>query len=183
VTGDSSSDAFLELLTDAGVDVMRICSGRDAFDHAERLLQLCRQRHADTIVFWNVDAKVKLLVAKLTRGWRNVRRIDVSPGGYAFEEMDATAGFRSAIGFSDHEYYECLSRLVLKYHASVSSELVCRTQVIRNGVGLPARAKRDYRLGTPPRIVASGRIAPSKFVLEMIDALVLLREHCPRAQL
>lgn len=183
VTGRSTSGAFCERLRAAGIDVVRSAPGADAFDHAEGLLRLCRERACGTVVFWNVDAKIKLLLAKFTLPWRAVRRIDVSPGAYAFQEMQQTEQFQQRIAFSGAAYYASLAKLVHKYRANRSGVADCAVQVIRNGVARPAQRKTDYRCGTRPRVVVSGRIAPSKFLLEIISALVLLRPQFPDAEL
>ncbi len=65
-----------------------------------------------TVCFWNVDAKVKLLVAKALMVTR-AKLVDVSPGGYMDEEMRATLAFQQAIAFSEGEYYAGLAQLVL----------------------------------------------------------------------
>ena len=167
VCGDSSSAAFGMALRSAGVSVWRTSAGRDAFDHAEALLRHAACKGPRTIVFWNVDAKVKLLVAKRLEHSR-VRLIDVSPGAYAFEEMDATATFQSCIGFTAAQYYNRLQRLVVKYGARIPVD--AKVAVIPNGVFKPATSARTVRRA-PRRVVVSGRIAPTKFLLEIVAAM------------
>lgn len=183
VAGESTADAFYGQLREAGVDVVRTAAGRDAFDHAEGLLRLGRDRAADTIVFWNADAKVKLLASKFTRSWHGVRLVDVSPGGYAFEEMRQTQPFQQLVAWSADEYYGSLAALVHKYRTRNPDDVRCPARTIRNGVPEPARTKSDYRCGPRPRIVVSGRIAPGKFLLEILDAFALLRRRIPEVQL
>ena len=167
VCGDSSSGEFLTALVRAGVSVWRTAGRADAFEHAEALLRHAAHSAPRTIVFWNVDAKVKLLVAK---GLEHsaVRLIDVSPGAYAFEEMDATGEFQTCIAYSSARYYARLQRLVLKY--SVAAPVCAKTSVIPNGV--PMRILRRGPVTSAPRsIVVSGRIAPTKFLLEIAAAM------------
>jgi glycosyltransferase involved in cell wall biosynthesis len=183
VTGGSTSAEFLDQLRAAGVDVVRTAAGRDAFDHVEGLLQLCRERASDTIVFWNVDAKIKLLLAKFTLAWQSVRRVDVSPGAYAFQEMAQTQPFQEFISFSAAAYYRSLDRLVHKYRVTGPADAGCATQVIGNGVALPALRKTGYGGGQTLRIVVSGRIAPSKFLVEIVAGFALLRVRLPQAEL
>jgi glycosyltransferase involved in cell wall biosynthesis len=131
------------------------------------------------VCFWNVDAKVKLLVVK-TLGWTPVKFIDVSPGGFAFEEMAATGDFQRWIAFSAAQYATRLDRLVLKYYAPAPH--APRTLVIPNGV--PAQHRPKDRFGVqPPRLVVNGRIAPSKFLLEILAAWRLVRASVPGAEL
>ena len=82
--------------------------------HAEEACNLLFLRGFSTLCLWNVDAKVKLLLAKALEHTR-VRLIDVSPGGYAFEEMNAVANFQQWIAFGETQYYARLDALVLKF--------------------------------------------------------------------
>ena len=95
---DSSSDYFYKALVQHGVAVRRMTSSGDCFDHAEELCNHLFSTGFSTLCLWNVDAKVKLLLAKALEHTR-VRLIDVSPGGYAFEEMNAVADFQQWIAF------------------------------------------------------------------------------------
>ena len=179
VCGDSSSTEFATELSRAGVGVWRTASRGDAFDHAEALLRHAARSAPRTIVFWNVDAKVKLLVAKRL-ACSTVRLIDVSPGAYAFEEMDATAEFQRCIAYSAEQYYAHLQRLVLKY--STRAPVKAKVCVIPNGVAL--RALRKRLPGTVPRsIVVNGRIAPSKFLLEIVAAIRIVWKRISDARL
>ena len=103
VTGRSSSAAFVSTLRAAGVPVYRTSDSRDCFDHAEALVRRVAASPIATVCFWNVDAKVKLLLAK-TLGWTSVKLIDVSPGDFAFDEMAATGDFQRWIAFSAAQY-------------------------------------------------------------------------------
>ena len=179
VCGDSSSAAFSLQLRTAGVSVWRTASGRDAFDHAEALLRHAACKPPRSIVFWNVDAKVKLLVAKRLEH-DAVRLIDVSPGAYAFEEMDATAQFQTCIAYTAVQYYARLQRLVVKYGARVPVD--AGITVIPNGVFKPARGTRIMR-AAPRRVVVNGRIAPTKFLLEIVAAMRTVWRHIGDAQL
>ena len=166
VCGDSSSAEFATALRRAGVGVWRTASRSDAFDIAEALLRHAAHSAPRTVVFWNVDAKVKLLAAKRLEH-SAVRLIDVSPGAYAFEEMDATAEFQTCIAYSAAQYYARLQRLVLKY--SAAAPVRARISVIPNGVTVRAFPQRLP--GAPRSIVVSGRIAPTKFLLEVVAAM------------
>lgn len=179
VCGNSSSAEFSRGLERAGVRVLRSAVTRDCFDHAEAIVHHVVARRAGTLCFWNVDAKVKLLLAKALCA-TNVRLIDVSPGGYSFEEMAATRAFQEWISYSEDEYYARLDRLVMKYRGAAPASVGCKVVVIPNGV--PAHEKCVLRVAAP-RIVVSGRVAPSKFLIEIIAAMRMLwREH-PRAEL
>jgi glycosyltransferase involved in cell wall biosynthesis len=171
VTGSSSSAAFAATLQEAGVRVYRTSDSRDCFDHAEALVRRIAASAIGVVCFWNVDAKVKLLLVKAL-GWAPVKFVDVSPGDFAFAEMAATADFQRWIAFSQAQYAARLDRLVLKYHAP--TPMPTRTVVIPNGVPAPHRPKARFGAARP-RIVVSGRIAPTKFLLEIVAAWRLVR--------
>jgi glycosyltransferase involved in cell wall biosynthesis len=179
VTGRSSSAAFADALREAGVAVYRTSDSRDCFDHAEVLVRRVAASSIGVVCFWNVDAKVKLLLVK-TLGWTAVKFVDVSPGDFAFEEMDATADFQRCIAFSALQYAARLDRLVLKYHAPARRGP--RTVVISNGVPDARRPKTRFG-ASPPRLVVSGRIAPTKFLLEIVAAWRLVRAAMPGVEL
>lgn len=179
VCGDSTADYFYAQLQAAGVTVNRCAATRDCFDHAEALLQRVVSGRYATVCFWNVDAKVKLLLAK-TLITAQVRLIDVSPGGYSFEEMQALRDFQQWIAYDENAYYARLDRLVLKYHANPPAAVRLKATVIPNGVPTPALVGAEKR---PLRIVVSGRIAPSKFVIEIIDSMRLLWQTHPAVEL
>jgi len=123
---------------------------------------------------------VKLLLTKALQH-TPVRVIDVSPGAYAFEEMEATADFQHWIAFAANAYYERLDALVLKFRGTPPAPARRKTRVIPNGVPVPDTAAKPP--AATPRIAISGRIAPSKFLLEIVAALRLLWQHTPQVQL
>src|SRR5262249_44897643 len=165
----------------ADVAVYRSAATRDCFDHAEGILRRVAAGAYRTVCFWNVDAKVKLLLAKAL-AVSGTGLIDVSPGGYANEEMRATRAFQQAIAFSEEEYWTSLSRLVLKHRGEAPAAARGRVTVIPNGVAVPACAPAKDAAAAQ-RIVVSGRIAPSKFLLEIVAAMRLLWRACPDAEL
>jgi glycosyltransferase involved in cell wall biosynthesis len=178
VTGPSTSDAFFRELRAGAVEVVRSAASRDAFDHAEAIVRLARLRRSAAVVLWNVDAKVKLLVAKALP---SARLVDVSPGAYADEELAATAAFQELVAYCVDDYYRRLDRLVLK-HAGPAPAAV-RASVIPNGVRPPAVVKTRFGLDGAPRVVMSARLAPSKFVAEAMTAMAIVRRRLPRAEL
>jgi len=181
VCGNSSSAHFSHKLEQAELRVYRSAASRDCFDHAEAILRRIVAGRFGTVCFWNVDAKVKLVLAKVL-GVTEVRLVDVSPGGYSFEEMRATRAFQEWIAFSEDEYYARLDRLVLKYCGAAPPAATGKVSVIPNGVAgqgcAPMRAAAAV-----PRIVVSGRIAPSKFLIEAVAAMRVLWREYPHAEL
>ena len=136
VCGDSSSDYFHDKLRRAEVAVNRSAATRDCFDHAEAIVQRAVSQGYATICFWNVDAKIKLLLVK-TFAATAVRLIDVSPGGYAFEEMQAVRGFQQWIA----RRLLRAARVILfsKYRGDAPPAARGRVRIIPNGVTVPPR--------------------------------------------
>jgi len=181
VTGDSTSDAFLRELAAADVDVVRTAATHDPFDHAEALLRVACATRAGIVVFWNVDAKVKLLVTKFAAALPSLRLVDVSPGAYAFEELAATAEFQELIAFDETQYRARLDRLVNKFDTRTPGDR--RTAIVRNGVRASERVKSDFARSDAPEIAVSGRVAPTKFLEEIVNAFRIVLATHPRAQL
>ena len=182
VCGDSTVDYFHDRLRHAKVPTFRTASSRDPFDHAEALIEAVVSGRYQNLVFWNADVKVKLLVVKAL-AHTNVRVVDVSPGGYAFEEMEDAREFGRLIAFRSDAFYERVDQLVLKYAGSAPAPCAGKTVVIPNGVHAPRQVKSNYGLSGAPQIAVSGRIAPTKFLLEIIAAVKLLRATHPDAEL
>ena len=182
VTGDSTAEYFFDQLQASGIPCVRTAASRDPFDHAEALVhKVCADR-IGVVCFWNVDSKIKLLVTKAL-AFTNVAIVDVSPGPASFDEMRAAAGFARLIAYSEEQFYERLDRLVLKYHGSAPASCASNTVVIPNGVATPARAKARYDVCAGMRVVVNGRIAPTKFIVEIVDAMTLVRKRLPAAEL
>ena len=183
VTGDSTADYFFAALRSAGASVHRTAASRDAFDHAERLVERICAEGIGTVCFWNLDAKIKLLVAKAL-ACTDAAIVDVIPGPSAFDEMHRARDFGRTIAFSENDFYARLDRLVLKYHgAAAPAECANRTSVIPNGVPPARRVKTSYGIAAAPRIVVNGRIAPTKFLVEIVEALRIVRRTATRAEL
>lgn len=182
VCGPSTADAFAIRLANAGVACLRTAESRDAFDQAESLLRWIRTRPPSVVCFWNVDPKVKLLVMKRLAAGDGPRGIDVSPGDHAFDEMRACHAFQRWITFGADAYFRTLACLVRKFDAPLPQDVAARNRTIPNGVPVPART----RVAPPrraPRVVVSGRIAPTKFLVEIAAAMTLVRHTHPDATL
>lgn len=182
ITTPSTTEHFTRELLNAGITVELSSEKWDPFFHAEALTEKICAEGFDTVCFWNLDARVKLLLVKAL-GFTDVRFVDVSPGGYAFLEMDAVREFAELIAFSINDYHRRLNKMVLKWDGTSPEGCDEKTVVIKNGVPKPHRIKTDYIIHDTPRVVVSGRIAPSKFVVEIIRAMRLVREKIPDAQL
>ena len=167
VCGESTHDAFAGELLRAGVEVFRLAEDRDDCALAESLLAHAHARRARAMSFWNVAPGVKLLAARFAPA--GIRLVDVSPGRYAFEEMEGASSLSKAIGFSPADYYARLDTLVLK-HADPDAPRAARNVRIPNGVAACERA------GSPrsPRFLVSGRLAPTKHLETILTAFATL---------
>jgi len=169
--------AFAEALAVAGVRTFRPAATAESFALVDALLAWAGGHGVATLCLWNVAPRVKLLLARFAPS--ALRLIDVSPGHYAFEELEAQAAWSAALNTTPRDYYARLHALVLKYR-DVQAPSHARTQVIPNGVAL-----RPARLELPlyPRFLVSGRIAPSKRLELIIEARATLQAWYPQAQL
>jgi glycosyltransferase involved in cell wall biosynthesis len=182
VTGDSSASYFFEALSAAGIDVYRTAASRDPFDHAERLVERICSGGIGTVAFWNVDPKIKLLVTKALC-FTDVALVDVSPGPNSFDEMRRIAEFGRTIAFAETDFHARLDRIVLKYRTDAPPGCDDTTTIIPNGVAAPARVKDSYELPAVPRVVVNGRIAPTKFLVEIVNAMKRVRQTVAQVEL
>ncbi len=182
VTGESTVSDFYRQLVDAGVSVFRSAPTGDPFDNAETIIEYTVQQSIGTIVYWNADAKLKLLLGKALSHTK-VRFIDVSPGEYAFESMQQADEFGRRICYTHLDFYRRLDDLVLKFNGNAPNLFSGRVSVIPNGVSVPTCEKREYRSTAIPKIAVCGRIAPSKFLLEIVEAMARVRDVYPNAEL
>jgi glycosyltransferase involved in cell wall biosynthesis len=182
VAGKSSVSYFLDELTDAGIGVARAGTQWNVFDYTETIMQEIVQEGFGTVCFWNVDPRVKLLLVKVL-AFTEVRFVDVSPGEHSFEEMAAMEEFQQLIAFNETQFLERIDRVILKYHADIRAGYENKTTIIRNGVPICPKYKADYSIQNAPRVVVSGRIAPTKYLLEIVQSMHLLWERIPETEL
>jgi glycosyltransferase involved in cell wall biosynthesis len=177
VCGESTHGAFAGALARAGVEAFRVTDERDDFSIAESLLATAAERGARTLCFWNAAPGVKLLVSRFAP--RPLRLVDVSPGRYAFEELESARALATAIDHGPGAYYRRLDALVLKY-ADASPPPARLVVTIPNGVAACAACAGPAAV---PRYLVSGRIAPSKRIETVLDAFARLQERHPAAEL
>lgn len=163
VCGESTHPAFAERLLARGVEAFRAGDGRDDFALAESLLAHASARRCRTLCLWNVAPGVKLLLSRLAP--ERLRLVDVSPGRYAFEELESATGLAEAIDWPPAAYYARLHRLVLK-HADPDPPAGATLALIPNGVAERAPAP----LAPVPRFLVAGRLAPSKRLETIVEA-------------
>ena len=183
VCSETTHDYFPGLLRDAGVWHFRLSDSGDVYDAAESLLARAAREGVAQLCFWNADPKLKLLAAKFAPP--QLHLIDVSPGQYAFEEMAATGQFQSAIAYGEAEYRARLDTLVLKYGAPLQgyarhSVVIPNGVAVAGGVAAPAMPAAWPR---NPRLLVSGRIAPSKHLETIIAAFARVHARHPDCEL
>ena len=145
------------------------------------------------ILFWNVDAKLRLLLLKVAKGY--IDFVDVSPGHYCFEEMNLETIFTEGIYYGSKQYHEDLYKMVFKYNVDKNKIpfydiLKDKTHYIQNGVYLDLNDKTVKDEGVlnslQPyvdkndgiiNLIVCGRIAPSKHLETIFKAFILAKKE------
>lgn len=182
VAGRSTHEHFYEELKAAGVKVWRTGERWNAFSYAEEIVQKICADGINSVYFWNVDARIKLLIVKALN-FTSVKFIEVSPGDYIFDEINNAQEFQKLISFDSEEYFARLSAFVSKYRRGFPARYAGKAEVIRNGVPAPEKIKKNYSIEGSPRIAVCGRIAPAKFTKEIIEAMRFVWKKIPNAEL
>jgi glycosyltransferase involved in cell wall biosynthesis len=184
--------AYFDELEAAGVPVFSLRTGATYLDRVERILQMVRRLEARTIVFWNLDARVKLLLAKILPR-EAARLIDVSPGPWLFEDLGNAAPFQQRVAFDRIDYFDRIDAFVAKYADGAPFDPPLKPgklKVIPNGVpdlaSVPPRAPpSDFPRGLDPKLVigTSCRILPSRRLEFLVDVMAELNRRLPGAAL
>ncbi len=182
VCGNSTASYFTKEVQNCGINVFRPANSRDAFDHAEMLVKKICDESFGTVCFWNLDPKIKLLLLKALH-FTKTRFVDVSPGNNSFDEMAEIAAFQKLISYNEDEYSGRLDKLVLKYHESPPPGYWGKVTVVPNGVPENKAIKTDYAIKSVPKILVNGRITPNKFILEIIEAVKMVKSTVPGSEL
>ncbi|HXD00214.1 MAG TPA: glycosyltransferase, partial [Verrucomicrobiae bacterium] len=181
---------YLDTLEKNGVPVFSVYNCNDYLDRLERLLCLIERLNVRNVCFWNVEPRIKLLLAKLLQPG-SVRLIDVSPGPALFEEMERTRTFQRRIAFRAADYWARLDHFVAKYKGGMPPGLRAdgrKMVVIPNGVPVPPPVERQLPLmphGADPRLIigTACRIMPGKRIDCLIDMMAELKTSLPGATL
>ena len=154
----------------------------DPLDAVTQILEQIAAHRPRAILFWNVIAEHKILLADALIG---VPIFDVSPGEMFFDSLDLYfATPRPGLPYrTPAEYAARLAGMVVKYSAEAlraKKSLGIKPHVIPNGLPLntaPMAVKRSsndrFVIGT------SARISPQKKLDELIRALRLAAPHLP----
>ena len=175
VAGPFGVPGFAERAAAAGAGFLDLSEAaaptRGLHGRAGRVLALALELRPRALVFWNLDAATKLLVAKVVAGGP-IRLMDVSPGPMLYAELDAETGLARALSTSLDAYLASLDLLVIKHRgggpASGRGQLRA-VLVIPNGVPAPDAPLPDGAGPAPPAgadpalaVVSVGRLTPSK---------------------
>ena len=147
-----------------------------------------RRLGAHTLVFWNVDARIKLMLAKILPVG-GVRLVDVSPGPWLFEDLDLNAAAQRRIALDYPSYFNRLDHFVAKYAGGAPPGLSLvpgKVAVIPNGVpDLASTLRRDFEVALPPGVSGNFvigtccRILPSKRLEYFVDMMAEMNRRLP----
>jgi glycosyltransferase involved in cell wall biosynthesis len=181
---------YLDLLEKSGVPVFSTHSSSDYLDRLERILCLIERLNVRNVCCWNVEPRIKLLLAKILRPG-SVRLIDVSPGPALFGEMEQMRVFQRRISFRTADYWARLDHFVAKYKDGAPPGLRAdgrKVVVIPNGVPPPPPDERQAPSlppGADPRLVigTACRIMPGTRIDFLVDMMAELNASLPGATL
>ena len=186
---ETNHQPFLDELEKAGIPVFSLRSAESYLDRVERILGMRRRLGVHTLVFWNVDARVKLLLAKLLPVG-GVRLVDVSPGPYLFEDLNNHARVQRRIVLDYARYFNRLDHFVAKYAGGAPPGLALapgKLLVIPNGVpNLASAPPRSSAVELPPEVdrnLVIGtccRILPSRRFEYFVDMMAEMNRRLPQ---
>ncbi|MEM7184037.1 MAG: glycosyltransferase [Spirochaetota bacterium] len=169
---------FSQVLQKNHIKCYQVCKTKDVIAITDSLLYHIHRKRVERVCFWNVDPKIKLLLAKFLA--KDVSLLEVSPGNYAFAEMQATTDFQQQIHYTDSQFYQRLDHLVYKYKPEQAIATQAKIHVIRNGVPM-VHVNKEKMSGCS--ILVSGRITPDKHCLEIVNAFQEFYCECKDAEL
>jgi glycosyltransferase involved in cell wall biosynthesis len=169
---------YLDTLEKNGVPVFSVHNSVDYLDRLEKILCLIERLKVRNVCFWNLDARLKLLLAKILPPG-SIRLIDVSPGPFLFMEMENTDHFQRRISFYARDYWARLDHFVAKYKKGAPSGVRVdgrKVVVIPNGVPVPALTEipaAPLPQNTDPSLVigTACRIMPRNRIEFLIDVM------------
>jgi glycosyltransferase involved in cell wall biosynthesis len=182
VTG-ATHPAHVTALAEAQIPVLS-AAGNTLAGQAQSVMHWLRSYRLGTLCFWNVNAELKLLLAKLLRD-EPVRLIDVSPGPMLFDELEGAQSFQRRIAFTQAQYFARLDHFVGLYEGGLPPAEIFppeKTSIIPRAVApapsfvplpppeflLPPPFDATLAIGTCCRIVPDKRL---EFLLQMMDVL------------
>lgn len=175
---------YLDELQNKCVPVFSVRSAGDYLDRAERILCLVERLNPRNLCFWNVDTRIKLILAKiLPRG--AVRLLDVSPDSSLFMQIDSLADFERRISFSAEDYWARLDHFVAGYADGAPPNGFMRRRkfaVIPDGISTPLPGEplsQALPKGADPDLVVGTTcpIMPGKRIEFLMDLMVEINQR------
>ena len=172
---------YLDELKKNNVPVFSVQNSGDYMERTERILCMIGRLNVNTICFWNVDARIKLLLAKILPR-DALRLVDVSPDSFLFYQMEHAAAFQRRIAFPAQDYWARLDHFVVKYAGGGPANIRLGAQklsIIPDGVSVPKPCEPAFNLlpkGADLNLVI-GPICPitpgkrMEFIIDMMGEL------------
>jgi glycosyltransferase involved in cell wall biosynthesis len=174
----------LEELERHGVTVFSTYDAGDYLERVERILCMIDFLKARHVCFWQLDPRVKLLLAKILPP-AAVRLTDVSPGPGLLMEMYGVTTFQNRIAFSTSDYWNRLDNFVAKYHGGIPQNFPKETGkavIIPNGIPSapsPNMILAPLPVGLNPDLIIGAvcRIHPCKRIDLLIEMMAELNKR------
>lgn len=169
----SNQEQYFNKILHHDIDYYLCHTSRDVFDISSNLFQYLHDNNIETLLFWNVDSKSKLLITKFLAS--KIKIIDVSPGDYIIEEMERESLFQESIYYSKEEYFSDIFHFVSKYDNTHTEQeykkhLTDKLSIIPNGVFMDKSIIKENYLDSPKKYLVCGRISPSKHLDIIFEA-------------
>lgn len=173
---------YFNELIEHKIDYYLCHSSRDVFDICSNLFSYFNKNEINKIIFWNVDAKMKLLISKFFSSTISI--IDVSPGDYILSEMEGEKTFQDSIYYTAKEYFNNLTYFVSKYNNTRKEQeykqwLKNDTIFIPNGVYFEEHYLADKKDLDCFKLLVCGRISPSKHLDTIFNVWRKFNEKYP----
>lgn len=194
VLGPVLGERYLAEMERRQVPVVMPSPAAGLLDRAEHALDLAEKLGVRNIVYWNVEAPIKLLLTKVLHN-RRIRLVDVSPGPMLMQELEQTGAFQRRICLDAGGYIRRLDVFVSKYTGGGPAASYAlapeKLAVIPNGVPDPGElpspnaAPRMRLAEFDPRyaLVTCCRIVPNKRVEWLLAMMSGLAGKIPEASL
>ena len=179
-------DGFHRALREADVPTFFFGLGQTIENRTFEVLSFLRNARIGQLVFWNVDAPTKLLLAKAL-GPAALRIIEVSPRPMLFRELDETGELQRRIAFDTADYFRRLDRFIAKYDGGAPPQHYgfdpAHVTTIRNGVPLSPGAPLLPLAQRGASLITVTRIVPNKQIESLLAMMQILRTRVPDARL
>jgi glycosyltransferase involved in cell wall biosynthesis len=174
----------LDELQKKGVPIFSLQNSGDYIERVERILSILGRLNVRNICFWNVEPRIKLLLAKILPPG-SVRLVDVSPDSSLFFQMEHAASFQRRISFRAEDYWARLDYFVAKYAGGAPPGIRLgrrKFAVIPDGVPAPTPCEPAFSTLPPnadPDLVIGTlcQIAPGKRMEFLLDFMRELNQR------